>query len=125
MVTVGHPAAPEHWPLLDNIRCMRGYGRGDDCSCRPPQSFICVEQSQLEEFRDPRDMHICRRSRGLMECAGALNEAIPRGIPIAAKKAMLMGMGAAPQKWTSEPTELDKIIQECVGKMRKRPTLIR
>ncbi|KAH8616272.1 hypothetical protein ERJ75_000495100 [Trypanosoma vivax] len=56
--------------------------------------------------------------------ADAMNEAVTRGIRIAAKRTIPKGKGVAPPFWTPELTKLDKMVQEC-KKQRKRDALIR
>ncbi|CCD16585.1 unnamed protein product [Trypanosoma congolense IL3000] len=56
--------------------------------------------------------------------ADALNEAMTRGIWMAAKRTIPKGKGVAPPFWTPELTKLDKMVQECRNE-RKRDALIR
>ncbi|CCD11912.1 unnamed protein product [Trypanosoma congolense IL3000] len=56
--------------------------------------------------------------------ADALNEAVTRGIRMAAKRTVQRGKGVAPPFWTPELTKLDKMVQECRNE-RKRDALIR
>ncbi|KAH8616771.1 putative Reverse transcriptase (RNA dependent DNA polymerase) [Trypanosoma vivax] len=53
-----------------------------------------------------------------------MNEAVTRGIRIAAKRTAPKGKGAAPAFWTPELTKLDKMVQDCKNE-RKRDALIR
>ncbi|KAH8619476.1 hypothetical protein ERJ75_000168400 [Trypanosoma vivax] len=45
--------------------------------------------------------------------ADALNEAVARGIRMAAKRTIPKDKGVAPAFWTLELTKLDKMVQEC------------
>ncbi|KAH8604283.1 putative Reverse transcriptase (RNA dependent DNA polymerase) [Trypanosoma vivax] len=45
--------------------------------------------------------------------ADALNEAVTRGIRVAAKRTTPKGRGVAPPFWTPELTKLDKMVQQC------------
>ncbi|KAH8604617.1 hypothetical protein ERJ75_001701300 [Trypanosoma vivax] len=56
--------------------------------------------------------------------ADALNEAVTRGIRMAAKRTVPKGNGVALPFWTPELTKLDKTVQGC-KKERKRDALIR
>ncbi|KAH8619792.1 hypothetical protein ERJ75_000129400 [Trypanosoma vivax] len=56
--------------------------------------------------------------------ADALNEAVARGIRMAAKRAVPKGKGVAPPFWTPELTKLNKMAQECEN-ARNRDVLIR
>ncbi|KAH8610637.1 putative Reverse transcriptase (RNA dependent DNA polymerase) [Trypanosoma vivax] len=56
--------------------------------------------------------------------ADAMNEAVTRGIRMAAKRTIPKGKGVAPPFWTQELTKLDKMVQECKNE-RKRDALIR
>ncbi|KAG8340485.1 reverse transcriptase (RNA-dependent DNA polymerase) [Trypanosoma vivax] len=56
--------------------------------------------------------------------AEALNEAVARGIRMAAKRTIHKGNGVAPPFWVPELTKLDKMVQECKNE-RKRDALIR
>ncbi|CCD21011.1 hypothetical protein, conserved [Trypanosoma vivax Y486] len=53
-----------------------------------------------------------------------MNEAVTRGIRIAAKRTVPKGKGVVPPFWTPELTKLDKMVQECKNE-RKRDALIR
>ncbi|CCD18240.1 hypothetical protein ERJ75_000509500 [Trypanosoma vivax] len=56
--------------------------------------------------------------------ADAMNEAMTRGIRMAAKRTIPKSKGAAPPFWTPELTKLDKMVQECKSE-RKRDAVIR
>ncbi|KAH8605583.1 hypothetical protein ERJ75_001605300 [Trypanosoma vivax] len=56
--------------------------------------------------------------------ADAMNEAVTRGIRMAAKRTAPKGKGVAPPFRTPELTKLDKMVQECKNE-RKRDALIR
>ncbi|KAH8620290.1 putative Reverse transcriptase (RNA dependent DNA polymerase) [Trypanosoma vivax] len=56
--------------------------------------------------------------------ADAMNEAVTRGIRMAAKRTIPKGKGVAPAFWTPELTKVDKMVQECENE-RKRDVLIR
>ncbi|KAH8616284.1 putative Reverse transcriptase (RNA dependent DNA polymerase) [Trypanosoma vivax] len=56
--------------------------------------------------------------------ADAMNEAVTRGIRMAAKRTIPKGKGVAPPFWTPELTRLDKMVQECKNE-RKRDAPIR
>ncbi|KAH8604589.1 hypothetical protein ERJ75_001702600 [Trypanosoma vivax] len=58
------------------------------------------------------------------KAADAMNEAVARGIRMAAKRTNHKGKGVAPPFWAPELTKLDKMVQEC-KKQRKRDALIR
>ncbi|KAG8341599.1 hypothetical protein TRVL_07577 [Trypanosoma vivax] len=53
-----------------------------------------------------------------------MNEAVMRGIPMAAKRTIPKGKGVAPPFWTPKLTKLDKMVQERKS-ARKRDALIR
>ncbi|KAG8340220.1 hypothetical protein TRVL_08954 [Trypanosoma vivax] len=56
--------------------------------------------------------------------ADALNEAVARGIRMAAKRTIPKGKGVAPPFWTPELTTPDRRVQECKNE-RKPDALIR
>ncbi|CCD14372.1 unnamed protein product [Trypanosoma congolense IL3000] len=81
-------------------------------------------KAPLNEFRKLSDEFILRGMKRSAKGADAYNEAVTRGIRMAAKKTIPKGKGVAPSFWTPELTKLDKMVQECKNE-RKRDVLIR
>ncbi|CCD20357.1 retrotransposon hot spot protein (RHS, pseudogene), putative, (fragment), partial [Trypanosoma vivax Y486] len=81
-------------------------------------------KARCQEFRKLSDEFIFRRMKRSAKGADAMNEAVTRGIRMAAKRTIPKGKGVAPPFWTPELTKLDKMVQECKNE-RKRDALIR
>ncbi|KAH8616612.1 hypothetical protein ERJ75_000456300 [Trypanosoma vivax] len=75
-------------------------------------------------FRKLSKKFIFRGMKRSAKGADAMNEAVTRGIRMAAKRTVPKGKGVAPPFWTPELTKLDKMVQERENE-RKRDALIR
>ncbi|KAG8343433.1 reverse transcriptase (RNA-dependent DNA polymerase) [Trypanosoma vivax] len=93
-----------------------------------PSKHACAlyawNKARWNEFRKVVDEFIFRRMKRSAKAADAMNEAVTRGIRMAAKRTIPKGKGVAPPFWTPELTKLDKMVQGCKNE-RKRDTLIR
>ncbi|CCD20127.1 reverse transcriptase (RNA-dependent DNA polymerase) [Trypanosoma vivax Y486] len=91
---------------------------------KPARALYVWSKVRWHEFRKLSDESIFREMRRSAKGAGAMNEAVTRGIRMATKRAIPKGNDVAPAFWTPEPTKLDKMVQECKNE-RKRDALIR
>ncbi|KAG8341299.1 hypothetical protein ERJ75_001313200 [Trypanosoma vivax] len=91
---------------------------------KPARTLYAWNKARWREFRKLSDEFIFRRMKRSAKGADAMNEAVTRGIRMAAKRTIPKGKGVAPPFWTPELTKLDKMVQECKNE-RKRAALIR
>ncbi|CCD19268.1 hypothetical protein, conserved, partial [Trypanosoma vivax Y486] len=91
---------------------------------KPARALHAWNKARWNEFKKLSDEFIFRRMKGSAKGADAMNEAVTRGIWMAAKRTIPKGKGVAPPFWTPELTKLDKMVQECENE-RKRDALIR
>ncbi|KAH8617747.1 putative Reverse transcriptase (RNA dependent DNA polymerase) [Trypanosoma vivax] len=91
---------------------------------KPARALYAWNTVRWNEFRKLSDEFIFRRMKRSAKGADAMNEAVTRGIRMAAKRTIPKGKGAGPPFWTPELTKLDKMVQECMNE-RKRDALIR
>ncbi|CCD18828.1 putative Endonuclease reverse transcriptase [Trypanosoma vivax] len=81
-------------------------------------------KARWREFRKLSDEFIFRRMKRSAKGAHAMNEAVTRGIRMAAKRTISKDNCVVPPFWTPKLTQLDKMVQECKNE-RKRDALIR
>ncbi|KAH8605694.1 hypothetical protein ERJ75_001586200 [Trypanosoma vivax] len=79
---------------------------------------------RCQELRKLSDEFIFRRMKRCAKGADAMNEAMARGIRMAAKRTIPKGKSVAPPFWTPELTKLGRMVQECKNE-RKRDVPIR
>ncbi|CCD20778.1 reverse transcriptase (RNA-dependent DNA polymerase), partial [Trypanosoma vivax Y486] len=91
---------------------------------KPARALYAWNKVRWNDFRKLSDEFIFRRMKRSAKGADAMNEAVTRGIRMAAKRTIPKGKGVAPPFWTPELTKLDKMVQECKNE-RKRDALIR
>ncbi|KAH8617773.1 hypothetical protein ERJ75_000345700 [Trypanosoma vivax] len=91
---------------------------------KPARALHAWNKARWNEFKKLSDEFIFRRMKGSAKGADAMNEAVTRGIWMAAKRTIPKGKGVAPPFWTPELTKLDKMVQECKTE-QKRDALIR
>ncbi|CCD21099.1 hypothetical protein, conserved in T.vivax [Trypanosoma vivax Y486] len=81
-------------------------------------------KARWNEFGKLSGRFIFRGMKMSAKGADALNEAVARGIRVAAKRTISKAKGVAPPFWTPELTKLGKMVQECKNE-RKWDALIR
>ncbi|KAH8616317.1 putative RNase H putative (RNA dependent DNA polymerase) [Trypanosoma vivax] len=91
---------------------------------KPARALYAWNKARWNDFRKLSDEFIFRRMKRSAKGADAMNEAVTRGIRMAAKRTIPKGKGVAPPFWTPELTRLDKMVQECKNE-RKRDAPIR
>ncbi|KAH8611189.1 putative Endonuclease reverse transcriptase [Trypanosoma vivax] len=91
---------------------------------KPARALYAWNKARWNEFRKLSDEFIFRRMKRSAKGVDAMNEAVTRGIRMAAKRTIPKGACVAPPFWTPELTKLDKMVQECKNE-RKRDALIR
>ncbi|KAH8619828.1 hypothetical protein ERJ75_000128100 [Trypanosoma vivax] len=89
---------------------------------KPSRALYAWNKASWNEFRKLSDEFIFRGMRSSAKGAGAMNEAMTRGIRMAVKRTNPKGV--APPFGTPELTKLDKMVQECKNE-RKRGALVR
>ncbi|KAH8610289.1 putative Endonuclease reverse transcriptase [Trypanosoma vivax] len=91
---------------------------------KPARAPYAWNKARWNEFRKLSDEFIFRRMKRSAKGADAMNEAVTRGIRMAAKRTIPKGKGVAPLFCTPELTNMYKMVQECKNE-RKRDALIR
>ncbi|KAH8603223.1 hypothetical protein ERJ75_001842400 [Trypanosoma vivax] len=91
---------------------------------KPARALYAWSKARWHEFRKLSDEFIFRRMARSAKGADALNDAVTRGIRMAARRTFPKGKGVPPPFWTPELTKLDVAVQECKNE-RKRDALIR
>ncbi|KAH8607140.1 hypothetical protein ERJ75_001473000 [Trypanosoma vivax] len=80
---------------------------------KPSRAPYAWNKARWNEFRKLSEEFIFRRMKRSVKGADALNEALTRGIRMAAKRTIPKSKVVAPLFWTPELTKLDKMVQEC------------
>ncbi|CCD16992.1 unnamed protein product [Trypanosoma congolense IL3000] len=115
------PDSDHHWITFD---VFVGTSLDVIAPSRPVRALYSWNKARWNDFRKLSDEFIFRGMKRSAKGADALNEAVTRGIRMAAKRTIPKGKGVAPPFWTPELTKLDKMVQECKNE-RKRDALIR
>ncbi|CCD15172.1 unnamed protein product [Trypanosoma congolense IL3000] len=115
------PDSDHHWIAFD---VFVGTSLDVIAPSKPVRALYSWNKARWNDFRKLSDEFIFRGMKRSAKGADALNEAVTRGIRMAAKRTIPKGKGVAPPFWTPELTKLDKMVQECRNE-RKRDALIR
>ncbi|CCD19714.1 hypothetical protein, conserved, partial [Trypanosoma vivax Y486] len=91
---------------------------------KPARAPYAWNKARWNEFRKLSDEFVFRRMKRSATGVGALNEAVTRGIRMAAKRTIPKGKGVAAPLCTPELTNMYKMVQECKNE-RKWDALIR
>ncbi|KAH8606405.1 putative Endonuclease reverse transcriptase [Trypanosoma vivax] len=115
------PDSDHYWITFD---VFAGTSLDAIAPSKHPRALYAWNKARWNDFRKLSDEFIFRRMKRSAKGVDAMNEAVTRGIRMAAKRTIPKGKGVAPPFWTPELTKLDKMVQECKNE-RKRDALIR
>ncbi|KAH8603222.1 hypothetical protein ERJ75_001692300 [Trypanosoma vivax] len=115
------PQSDHYWITFD---AFVGTSPDAIAPSKPARAPHAWNKARWHEFRKLSDEFIFRGMRRSAKGADAPNDAVTRGIRMAAKRTFPKGKGMAPPFWTSELTKLDVAVQERKNE-RKRDALIR
>ncbi|KAH8604678.1 hypothetical protein ERJ75_001694400 [Trypanosoma vivax] len=103
------PHSDHYWITFD---AFVGASLDATASSKPARAPHAWNKARWHEFRKLSDEFIFRRMGRSAKGADAMNEAVTRGIRMAAKRTLPKGKGVGPPFWTPELTKLDVAQRE-------------